>query len=150
MKNRRQEKILELIAQYPIETQEELIERLAESGFRCTQSTVSRDMKQLHLVKELSSDKKAYRYTVSRKSVESDSSGRLQKILQECCVHCDGAQYLVVLKTLPGLAPAACSALDKMDIENLAGTLAGDDTAFIAMMDNVSAERFCLEIEQNL
>ena len=55
---------------------------------------------------------------------------------------------MVVIKTLPGLAPAACSAIDKMNIKDLAGTLAGDDTAFIAMRDNASAEQLCLEIEE--
>ena len=73
---------------------------------------------------------------------------RLRKIFKEGVLSYDIAQNLLVIKTLPGLAPAACSALDSMEIDGLVGTLAGDDTAFIAMRDNVAAQSFYHEIEE--
>ena len=73
---------------------------------------------------------------------------RLRKIFKESVTSYNVAQNIIVIKTLPGLAPAACSTLDSMQIETLAGTLAGDDTAFLAMKDNKAAEDFCHEIEE--
>ena len=147
MKNRRQEKILEIITEHEVETQEELIERLSEAGFRCTQSTISRDMKQLHLIKELSDDKKTYHYAVSPKSSEYDSADRMQKILHECCIRCDYAQNLVVIKPMPGLASAVGAALDGRQMTQMVGCVCGDDTALIIMRDEASAGELCREIE---
>jgi transcriptional regulator of arginine metabolism len=76
-----------------------------------------------------------------------DHVDKLRTIFKECVTSYVCAQNIVVIKTLPGLAPAACSALDKMDVENLAGTIAGDDTAFLAMLDNESAKKLCEEIK---
>ncbi len=146
MKNRRQEKILEIITRYPVETQEELIEKLRESGIECTQSTVSRDIKQLHLVKELSGG--AYRYAVSKAKAELDSSDRLQRILHECCTGCDYAQNLIVLKTMPGLGSAAGAALDASANPLMLGCVCGDDTVLIVMRNEASAQELFLEIEQ--
>ncbi len=148
MKDSRQKKILEIIAANDIETQNQLIEALADAGIKSTQATISRDIKELRLIKELT-HYGTYRYSAPAIG-EDDQIRKLSNIFKECVTSYVCAQNIVVIKTLPGLAPAACAALDKMDIENLAGTLAGDDTAFIAMMDNVSAERFCIEIDQNL
>ena len=106
MKSKRQEKILELIAQYAIETQEELLERLSECGIPSTQATVSRDIKQLHLYKEPCGGGR-YRYASSARSTGCDFNDRLQRILRECSLSVDYAQNLVVLKTMPGLASAA-------------------------------------------
>ena len=106
MKSKRQEKILELIAQYAIETQEELLERLSECGIPSTQATVSRDIKQLHLYKEPCGGGR-YRYASSARSTGCDFNDRLQRILRECSLSVDCAQNLVVLKTMPGLASAA-------------------------------------------
>ena len=103
MKSKRQEKILELIAQYAIETQEELLERLSECGIPSTQATVSRDIKQLHLYKEPCGGGR-YRYASSARSTGCDFNDRLQRILRECSLSVDYAQNLVVLKTMPGLA----------------------------------------------
>ncbi len=101
MKSKRQEKILELIAQYAIETQEELLERLSECGIPSTQATVSRDIKQLHLYKEPCGGGR-YRYASSARSTGCDFNDRLQRILRECSLSVDYAQNLVVLKTMPG------------------------------------------------
>ena len=146
MKTSRQNVILQIIAENDIETQAQLIKALADRGVSSTQATLSRDIKDLQLVKELGENGK-YRYVVSVKSKNTDHEVRLKKIFRESVTSICVAQNLIVLKTLPGLASAACSTLDTMHIENLAGTLAGDDTAFIAMKDNQSAEKFCKMIE---
>ena len=146
MKPGRQSVILEIISERDIETQHQLMQALAERGIKSTQATLSRDIKDMRLVKELGPNGN-YRYVQAAKPEQDDSSERLRKILKESLVSFDLAQNLLVIKTLPGLAPAACSAIDGMHIENLVGTLAGDDTAFLAMKDNESALRFYHEIE---
>lgn len=146
MKPGRQSVILKIISERDIETQHQLMQALAERGIKSTQATLSRDIKDMRLVKELGPNGN-YRYVQAAKPEQDDSSERLRKILKESLVSFDLAQNLLVIKTLPGLAPAACSAIDGMHIENLVGTLAGDDTAFLAMMDNESALRFYHEIE---
>ena len=149
MKSKRQEKILELIAQYAIETQEELLERLSECGIPSTQATVSRDIKQLHLYKEPCGGGR-YRYASSARSTGCDFNDRLQRILRECSLSVDYAQNLVVLKTMPGLASAACAALDGMGISGMVGSLAGDDTGILIMRDNASAQQFSSEVHKLL
>lgn len=144
MKNKRQELILDIIARYSVETQEELLARLSEQGVQCTQSTVSRDIKDLHLVKELSGG--AYRYAVSKRSAEAVSSGRLQRILRECCTGCDYAQNIVVVKTMPGLANAAGAALESRGDKELVGCVCGDDTALLVMRTEAAAARLAAEI----
>ncbi|MGM9521663.1 MAG: arginine repressor [Oscillospiraceae bacterium] len=144
MKEARQKKILEIISEQDIDTQNQLIDELRRAGINSTQATISRDIKELRLIKELTS-RGSYRYAVPTAD-GADHSEKLRNILKECVTSCTCAQNIVVIKTLPGLAPAACSAIDKMNIKNLAGTLAGDDTAFIAMRDNESAEQLCEEI----
>ena len=146
MKPGRQSVILEIISERDIETQHQLMQALAERGIKSTQATLSRDIKDMRLIKELGPNG-YYRYVLAAKPEQADSSERLRKILKESLVSFDLAQNLLVIKTLPGLAPAACSAIDGMHIENLVGTLAGDDTAFLAMRDNDSALRLYHEIE---
>ena len=145
MKSSRQEKILAIIERESIETQNQLMEALAREGVKSTQATLSRDIRDLHLVKELAPDG-AYRYVAAGKDGGFDHDTRLRKIFRESVVDYAVAQNLIVIKTLPGLANAACSALDSMNIPHLVGTIAGDDTAFLAMKDNASAEHFCSEI----
>lgn len=149
MKTARQNVILQIIAERDIETQGQLIEALAERGVSSTQATLSRDIKDLQLVKELG-DSGKYRYVVSGKSKSNDYEMRLRKIFRESVVSFSTAQNIIVIKTLPGLASAACSTLDNIHIDNLVGTLAGDDTAFLAMKSNYAAESFCHEIEEML
>lgn len=147
MKSSRQSVILQIISEQEIETQGQLIKALAERGVASTQATLSRDIKQLHLVKELGSSGR-YHYVVSGKSMNNDREMRLRKIFRESITSYAVAQNIIVIKTLPGLASAACSTLDSMHIETLAGTLAGDDTAFLAMKDSKAAEDFCHEIDE--
>ena len=144
MKEQRQQRILDIISSRDVETQNQLIEELQKVGVRSTQATVSRDIKELRLIKELT-PKGTYRYAIPNVDT-SDHTEKLRTIFRECVTSYVCAQNIVVIKTLPGLAPAACSALDKMNIEDLAGTLAGDDTAFLAMLSNESAEKLCSEI----
>lgn len=144
MKSQRQSKILELIAQNNIETQEQLLAALKESGFYSTQATISRDIKELRLVKELSPSG-TYRYTV-QKNESANFFSRLNTIFHECVIKLDYAQNIVVIKTLPGLASAACSAVDSMDIAYVVGTIAGDDTGLIVMRDSEYAREFCEEL----
>ncbi|MCD7903839.1 MAG: arginine repressor [Oscillospiraceae bacterium] len=149
MKSERQKKILEIIARENVETQNQLIEALSKEGVVSTQATLSRDIRELHLVKETAGDG-SYRYVVSGKDSFFDHDQRLKKIFRESVVDYDLAQNLLVIKTLPGLADAACAALDSMEIPNLVGSIAGDDTAFVAMRDNAAAEYFYHEIEKLL
>lgn len=145
MKSARQEKILEIISRCEIETQNQLMEQLRAEGVRSTQATLSRDIRDLHLVKE-QGPSGVYRYVSGVKDGRSDYDTRLRKIFRESVLSYAVAQNLLVVKTLPGLAGAACSALDSMSIPNLVGSIAGDDTAFIAMRDNAAAEHFYKEI----
>ena len=146
MKPGRQNAILEIIAEKDIETQNQLMQELAALGVKSTQATLSRDIKDMRLVKELVPSGN-YRYVVAAKAETTDLDMRLKKILRESLVSYDVAQNLLVIRTLPGLASAACSAFDNMEIENLVGTLAGDDTAFLAMRDKESAVKLYHEIE---
>ena len=147
MKLARQSVIMEIITERDIETQNQLMEALAERGVKSTQATLSRDIRDMRLVKELG-PKGNYRYVAAAKQETPDLDARLKKIFKESLVSYDVAQNFVVLRTLPGLANGACSALDGMEIEGLVGTLAGDDTAFLAMKDNTSAMNLYKEIEQ--
>ena len=149
MKTSRQNKILEIISSQDIETQHQLMEALREHGVKSTQATVSRDIKELRLIKELSPTGR-YRYVAVGRDDMVDYDQCLRKIFRESVTSYAVAQNIIVIKTLPGLANAACSTLDGMNIHDLVGTLAGDDTAFLAMRDNAAAERFCHEIEEML
>ena len=148
MKPGRQSAILEIIAERDIETQHQLLAALAERGVKSTQATLSRDIKDMRLVKELG-PKGNYRY-VAAHSEQGDFGDRLRKIFKESVISYDVAQNLVVIKTLPGLGPGACSAIDAMDIRGLVGSLAGDDTLFLAMRDNESANALYREIDSNI
>lgn len=146
MKSVRQGKILEIIAAKDVETQNQLIEELDARGVKSTQATLSRDIKELRLMKEMTSSGK-YRYVATGRADFSDFDQRLRKIFKESVTSYATAQNILVIKTMPGLAPAACSALDGMGIEGLVGTIAGDDTAFLALKDKETAERLEKELE---
>ena len=149
MKNDRQSKILEIIEMEAIDTQEQLQQRLQEMGITCTQATISRDIKQLHLIKEPVGQGK-YRYAVSVQRNKLNVADKLRTIFRESIISVDCAQNLVVVKTMSGLANAAAAALDSMNIPYMLGSLAGDDTALLVMRDNESARSFCEEIHEML
>ncbi|MDR0490746.1 MAG: arginine repressor [Oscillospiraceae bacterium] len=149
MKKDRQDAILHIIESIDVNTQNHLIEELEKIGIDSTQATVSRDIKDLHLVKELTAQG-FYRYVAGGRQDAGNHASRLKAIFKESVTSYANAQNIVVIKTLPGLAPAACGAIDAMGIANLVGTIAGDDTAFLAMQDVEAAERFCNDIEEIL
>ena len=149
MKTNRQSMILEIISQENIETQEQLLSRLQERGITSTQATISRDIKQMHLIKE-PVGQGVYKYAVSGNRTKLNFAEKLRTIFRESITSIDYAQNIVVLKTMPGLASAACSALDNMDITYMVGSLAGDDTAFLVMQDTESAMLFCEELKEML
>ena len=146
MKSQRQAKIMEIISTTNVETQEQLLAALLDAGFASTQATISRDIKELRIVKELTSFG-TYRYTTATREVPATFSGRLNTIFRECVTSFDYAQNLIVIHTLPGLANAAASALDTMNISVVLGTIAGDDTVFVVMRDTNAAAAFCGEIK---
>lgn len=149
MKSQRQAKILEIISNKSIETQEQLLAELQAEGFRGTQATISRDIKELRIVKELTS-LGTYRYTISASDLGSSFSARLNTIFRECVISFDYAQNIIVVRTLPGLASAAGSAIDAMNLNTIVGTLAGDDTVMIVMRDTNAAATLCGEIKSLL
>lgn len=144
MKKNRHKIILEIVESKTIQTQNQLMMELEKRGITTTQATLSRDIRDLHLTKETGADG-VYRYASSRKAAD-DHILRLQKIFKESVISYDIAQNLFVIRTLPGLASAACSAVDAIEVEGLVGTIAGDDTAFLAMKDNASAMALYKEI----
>ena len=146
MKNQRQAKIMEIISNRNVETQEHLLSLLQQEGFRATQATISRDIKELRIVKELT-NMGTYRYTTSANETNGTFSARLNTIFRECVTSFDYAQNIIVIRTLPGLASAAGSAIDSMDMNKVVGTLAGDDTVMVVMRDNNAAAAFCGEIK---
>lgn len=149
MKAKRQAKILEIITARDVETQEQLLQYLYEDGYPSTQATISRDIKELRIVKELTNFG-TYRYTSSSKEVSGTFSARLNTIFRESVTGYDYAQNLVVINTLPGLAAAAASAVDSMEMSFILGTIAGDDTVLLVMRDINAAAAFCTEIKQIL
>lgn len=149
MKNDRQSRILEIIERESIDTQEKLQQRLQEMGITCTQATISRDIKQLHLIKEPIGQGK-YRYAVSVQRNRLNVADKLRTIFRESIISVDYAQNIVVIKTMAGLANAAAAALDSMSIPYMVGSLAGDDTAMLVMRDTESARSFCDEIHEML
>ncbi len=148
MKSKRQAEIMRLIEQAGIETQEDILKGLRERGIHATQATISRDIKELNLVKQPGSGG-SYRYMVAadRHSPYHNHSGRLRTIFQQGVTSFDMAQNIVVVKTMPGLASAAGAALDGMDIEGMVGSLAGDDTVILIMRNNQLAAELCKEME---
>lgn len=149
MKSQRQAKILEIISNRNVETQEQLLAALQDAGFRGTQATISRDIKDLRIVKELTS-LGTYRYATSSNELSGTFSSRLNTIFRESVVSFDYAQNIIVIRTLPGLASAAASAIDAMNMSAVVGTLAGDDTVMVVMRDMNAAATFCGEIKNLL
>ena len=146
MKSQRQAKIMEIISTRNVETQEQLLAALQQEGFRGTQATISRDIKELRIVKELTS-MGTYRYTTSNNELGGSFTARLNTIFRECVIGFDYAQNIIVIRTLPGLASAAGSAIDAMNMNAVVGSLAGDDTVMVVMRDNNAAAMFCGEIK---
>ncbi len=133
----RHARILDLIEREPIGTQEDLVERLSAGGALVTQATVSRDIKELGLIK-VTGPGGIQRYVQMERGGEADTT-RLMKVFAEAVLSCDRSGQLVVVRTLPGMAPASASALDSMRLPDVVGTLAGDDTVFVATTGDAAA-----------
>ncbi len=149
MKSNRQKKILELIAEKPIETQEQLLKELNECGFRSTQATVSRDIKELRIIKSLDG-LGGYRYTIPHVKENEKFDARFRVIFRECVTSIEAAQNLIVIKTMPGLGAAAGANIDALHIPSVLGSLSGDDTTLVIMRDADAATDFCAEIRKML
>ena len=135
MKQLRQRAIRDLVDQRPIRTQQELASALRERGFRTTQATISRDVAELGLVKVSREGTNAY--ALPPRLVEAETSGedRLRKLLADLPIEIREAGLLLIIKTLPGSAHPIAAALDRARWTEVAGSIAGDDTVFVAVAD---------------
>ena len=136
-KNERQEAMLKLVRAKDISTQEELARELENAGWQVTQATVSRDIKDLGIIK-VTLPSGGTKYSVLDRTGDV-APGRLLSVFSHCVLSCEVAMNLVVVKTLPGMANAAASALDSIHLPGVVGTIAGDDTVFIATPSNEDA-----------
>lgn len=146
MKTRRHARILDLISEYAIETQDELLNRLKAEGYKATQATISRDIKDLRLVKTLGSDGK-YKYVSATKN-STDIRSNFSGLFSSSVNSVDFAQNMVVIKTLSGMAQAVCAALDSVDYPSIVGTIAGDDTIFIVCRSSDLAVNLTEELKK--
>lgn len=136
-KKLRQETLLDVISRYEVETQDELIERLSECGIRVTQATVSRDIRELKIAK-MTTGKGKYRYVLPRQTDRTNGM-RFSAALTDSIVSIQNASNLVVVKTYPGLANAVAVGIDHMNLSQVLGCVAGDDTILIVMQDDAVA-----------
>lgn len=144
-KSLRQKAILQIIQEKPVGTQEELVEELRKRGFQASQATLSKDIRELGLVKVPTADGQ-FRYTDRFRSHIETPAQILTKRLQECVVGYNTASHILVLKTLPGYAPSIAYELDRTGWEEVVGTIAGDDTVFIA----ISSQKDVRSVEKKL
>ena len=143
LKKARQDKMLDLIRRYEIETQEEMLLRLKECGYMVTQATVSRDIRELNLIKGIS-QRGVYCYTLPTK--KETSAHPLGNVMTDSVTSVDAAGNMVVIKTYPGLASAVAGYIDSQALPEVLGTIAGDDAIFIVIRDASRAEHFCEKI----
>ncbi len=148
MKKRRHAKILEIINSNDVETQEELQAYLLKCGFDVTQATISRDIKELRLVKELS-EKGRYIYSTGKKA-NSDAIRRTGGIFSESIISVEHALNTVCIKCFPGMAVAVCTAIDSMEWTGVVGTISGDDTIFVLCKTEDFAKIFTMNMEKIL
>ena len=144
MKSQRQERILELISKYEIETQEDMMSRLQSEGFKVTQATVSRDLKELKLTKTLTA-RGTYRYTANVLRQRAGGA-KLNSAMVDSIIQVEYSLNNVVIKTYPGLAQAVASGVDALNMHSILGCVAGDDTIIIVTRDEESSK----EISQTL
>jgi len=148
MKVSRHSKILEIINKVDIETQEELAEELRNCGFDITQATVSRDIKELKLIKVMTNNGK-YKYSVIANN-EGTLSNRLVNIFTQTVINIEQVDKFVVLKTISGSAAVAAEALDSLDFDSIAGTIAGDNTVFVLMRSEEKAQEIIVKMKKIL
>ncbi len=146
MKSQRQARILELIEKYEVETQEDMMSLLLSEGFKVTQATVSRDLKELKLTKTLTA-RGSYRYTVGQNNYRSGSI-KLNNSMADSIVSVEYALNNVVIKTYPGLAQAVAFAVDSLELTGVLGCVAGDDTIIIVTRTEDSSLDICEHIKE--
>lgn len=146
MRNKRHEAILTLIKENSIETQQDLTVALASVGFDVTQATVSRDIKELRLLKRLNGDGR-YVYTPHPSGSSDGVSDKMSIILKQSIVSADYALNTIVIKTLAGMAQGAASVLDAMQFPESLGTIAGDDTIFVTARSEDAAQKLCKKLK---
>ena len=145
MKSKRQEKIAEIISNFEVENQEELLKRLSDCGFSVTQATVSRDIREMK-IKKSPTGRGKYKYCLPEK--ESDAlASKFASILSSSVVSTDYANNIVVVKCYAGMAQGACAALDAMHWDGLVGTLAGDDVIFALFRSEEQAMKMMNELK---
>lgn len=149
MKKRRHSKIIEIINKYDIETQEDLQKNLKEHGFEVTQATISRDIRELKLIKHLSDDGK-YVYAVRTVQPANDLEAKAYSIFRDAIASSDYALNMVCIKCYTGMAGAACATIDSLHWEGVLGTLAGDDTIFVLCKTEEYAKLFIEHLEKLL
>lgn len=148
MKSARHQAILRLIEQHPIDRQEDLLAHLRSEGFEVTQATVSRDIRELRLVKTATGDG-GYRYMAGTGNGKvAHSPSRFETIFRESVIGVDYAGHLVLVKCFSGMANAACEVFDAKPWDNVVGTLSGDDTFFILMRSEQAAAEICRQLQQ--
>jgi transcriptional regulator of arginine metabolism len=148
MKNKRQEAIVEIISNQDIETQEVLLDKLHEKGFEVTQATISRDIRELEIIKVVSKNG-IYKYAI-RTTEDQRPNAKYMNIMRETVVSIDYANNLVVIKTFSGMAQAAAAAIDALFSSEILGTIAGDDTIFVATHNTSSAQSIVHRIKDPL
>lgn len=148
MKTRRHAKILELIREHDIETQDELMRYLREAGFDVTQATVSRDIKELRLIKALSGSGR-YKYSTGSDS-SADMSSKFYSLFTDSAVSVDSAMNMLVIKCINGMAQAVCASMDAMHWKDFVGTLAGEDTIFVVCRTEAAAREARDELRKTL
>lgn len=146
MKTKRQSKMLELIKKYDIETQEELSAHLEQEGFQVTQATVSRDIRELNVTK-ITYDGNKHKYVVGKIS-DTAGSKSYRHVLGNCIISIDYAENIVVVKTVAGMAMAVAAAIDGLSIDDIVGSIAGDDTIFLAIRHSNLAEKVIGDIKK--
>ena len=146
MKAKRHVKILEIIRKYDVDTQEELCVRLNEAGYKVTQATVSRDIRELKLTK-IAMDNGKQKYAV----ITDADSGMMEKyarVLREGFISMDLAKNIVVIKTVSGMAGAVCAAIDAMKFQEMVGSIAGDDTIICIIRDDEEAVKIMKKLRK--
>ena len=143
----RQPKILELISLHEIETQDDLVSKLKASHFDVTQATISRDIKELGLIKILSSETGKYKYALT--DTQTQTSNKYIFMLKESMISYKVVNNLIVVKTLKGLAESVCAILDRLNLEHVLGIVNGIDTVLIIFLDNIEAE-YCIKKIDNI
>lgn len=138
MKYSRQNKILELIQRYEIETQEELAHLLNKNDYTVTQATISRDIKELKLIKIQTPEGK-YKYSTGNQSFQSITE-RFIKVFKDTILSVSHSNNIVIIKTLSGCASAACEAIDALNFSNILGTIAGDNTIFVVAEEDANIQ----------